>query len=64
MTNSEQPEADALEQRRGLLDDLSEEQAELADAPGPEIFEVDPADALEQHRLAGSADDDDDYPSG
>lgn len=65
MTSSEQPEADALDQRREVFDDPFEDPADLADELSPRILgEADPADAIEQYLPAGSPDDDEDYPSG
>lgn len=59
MTSNEWPEADALEQRRPVVDDdLTDENGE--GAPLSDI-EVDPADALEQRRPAGG-DERDEYP--
>ncbi len=56
MSSAELPDADAIEQRT-LIDDVEDREDDLRDLP----TEVDPADAVEQHRSLGG-DDAEDYP--
>jgi hypothetical protein len=60
MTSAERPDADALEQRREIID--TDDVAEVIE-PDTEVGpEVDAADAAEQRRPAGAAAADEDYP--
>jgi hypothetical protein len=65
MTNSEKPEADALEQQREILEfddpDRPTEAAETDQRSAQTADEVNPADAWEQRHAVGGAGDDEDY---
>ncbi|HZA16662.1 MAG TPA: hypothetical protein VE645_07170 [Pseudonocardiaceae bacterium] len=56
MTSAELPDVDALEQQTSI-DDVEDREDDLTQLP----TEVDPADAVDQHRGVGG-DDTDDYP--
>ncbi|MGH3899469.1 MAG: hypothetical protein ACRDTA_14760 [Pseudonocardiaceae bacterium] len=56
MSNAELPDADAIEQQMPI-DDVGDRDNDLSELPN----EVDPADAVEQHRSLGG-DDAEDYP--
>lgn len=56
MSSAELPETDALEQQM-TTDDVEDREDDLGELP----TEVDPADAVEQHRTLGG-DDAEDYP--
>ncbi len=56
MSSAELPDADAIEQQT-LIDDVEDREDDLRELPP----EVDPADAVEQHRSLGG-DDAEDYP--
>jgi hypothetical protein len=58
MSSAELPDVDAIEQQI-LIDDVEDREDDLTQLP----TEVDPADAVEQHRDLGG-DDVDDYPWG
>lgn len=57
MSSAELPDADAIEQQQTLVDDTEDCEDDLRELP----TEVDPADAIEQHRGLGG-DDAEDYP--
>lgn len=56
MTSGELPDIDAIDQQRSI-DDVEDGEGDLTQLP----TDVDPADAVEQHRGLGG-DDTDDYP--
>ena len=58
MTSAELPDVDAIEQQRSI-DDAEDGDDDFTQLP----TDVDPADAVEQHRDLGG-DDTDDYPRG
>ena len=58
MSSAEVPDADAIEQQMAL-----DEAEDTDDTPGTLPTEVDPADAIDQHRGLGD-DDAESYPSG
>ncbi|MGH3815918.1 MAG: hypothetical protein ACRDUV_26310 [Pseudonocardiaceae bacterium] len=58
MSSAELPDADAVEQQMPI-DNAEDREDDLSELP----TEVDPADAVEQHRYLGG-DDAEDYPRG
>lgn len=58
MSSAELPDADAIEQQRPI-DEVEDPEDHLKELPS----DVDPADAVEQHRSLGG-DDAEDYPRG